>query len=106
MNIMLKVQGKSYYDSFKKTNPIEKSYFPYIPLRQDKQFYSDSFHPDTYNWIRKAYKKVTGSQNNSNFNKLIKNLKNNKELNNIQYAYIQFGSSINSKNMENKKYII
>ena len=98
--------GKPYYDSFfKKANPIEKAYFPYIPLRQDKQFYSDSFHPDTYNWIRKAYKKVTGSQNNSNFNKLLKNLKDNKELNDIQYAYIQFGSSINSKNMENKKYI-
>lgn len=98
--------GKSYYDSFfKKANPIEKAYFPYIPLRQDKQFYSDSFHPDTYNWIKKAYKKVTGSQNNSNFNKLLKNLKDNKEINDIEYAYIQFGSSINSKNMENKKYI-
>ena len=98
--------GKSYYDSFfKKANPIKKTYFPYIPLRQDKQFYSDSFHPDTYNWIRKAYKKVTGSQNNSNFNKLLKNLKDNKKINDIQYAYIQFGSSINSKNMENKKYI-
>ena len=39
--------GKPYYDSFfKKANPIEKAYFHYIPLRQDKQFYSDSFHPD------------------------------------------------------------
>lgn len=97
--------GKPYFDKyFKAYSVVNRSYFPYIPLREDKTFYSSTFQPTTYDWVKKAFKKLTGSKNKQ-FTQLIANLEDNDSVDDIFYAYIILGSAINTKYPENKKYI-
>jgi hypothetical protein len=75
--------------------PVESfgQFFPFLPVRINNTFISESYLPDVYAQVKKAYKKATGSS----FDKYIVKLEDNDDLNDIDYAYITFGVSLNTK---------
>lgn len=78
-------------------------FFPFIPLRLDNKFLSESYLPDAYSLAGKAYKKAMGSKNK--ITKIIDNISENENLEDINYAYIVFGVSLNVKENACRKYI-
>lgn len=84
------------------TIPVSAGYFfPFIPLRQWNRFISPSYQAGLYLPITKAVKKAT----NSKHKKLIKQLEDNPSLGDIDFAFLQFGVSINTKEKEARKYL-
>jgi hypothetical protein len=76
-------------------------YFPFIPLRLDNKFISPSYQPTVYEASKKAYKKSTSG----NYDDIIDDLANNESLKDIDYAYIMFGVSLNTREVTGKKYL-
>jgi hypothetical protein len=86
--------------------PQYKTYFPYIPLRHQKNWYSSDYEPETWNWIKKAYRKITGSESgNTQYNTLIDNLEDNDSISDVNFTYINLGIPINTEYDEGKEYI-
>lgn len=77
------------------------TYFPYVPLRVDNRFISDSYYEDIFKVAPKAVKKSTGGS----FSKIMDSVADNENLGDIDYAYIVFGVSMNVKENACKKYI-
>lgn len=76
-------------------------YLPFIPLRLDNKFLSSSYLPAAYEISKKAYKKAM----NGSLDELVDKLKDNKDLKDIDYAYVMFGVSLNTKDPSCRKYI-
>lgn len=66
-------------------------FFPMIPVRIDNEFLSNSFEPTAYDLAKRAYKKVT----DGNLDALIEEIADNEHIEEIDYAYIVFGVSLN-----------
>lgn len=95
--------GNSLYDSFFDTPmPLKKSYAPYVPIRLENKFISAKFLPETYKYIKKAYKKIYGQKG---IDSLIETLADNDSIGDIDYAYLNFGIALNTKHQEGKRYI-
>lgn len=77
-------------------------YVPFIPIRIDNQFISESYYPDVYETARKAYRRVT---NGEKFSKLIDKIADNESLGDIDYAYIMYGVSLNVYDNAGREYI-
>lgn len=77
------------------------SFFPFIPFRLDNRFVSSTYLPTVYAQAKKGYKKAT----TGNFDKLIDNLADNEDLEDIDYAYCVFGVSLNVLENASRKYI-
>lgn len=76
-------------------------YVPFIPIRLDNQFLSESFHPESYVLAKKAYKKASGGD----LDKIIEKIADNEELGEIDYAYIVYGVPLNTKDNSAKEYL-
>ncbi len=76
-------------------------FFPAIPVRMNNRFLSLNNNAAVYRLAKKAYKKAV----DGNFDKLVDNLKDNEDLEDIDYAYIVWGVSINTKENTSKKYV-
>lgn len=76
-------------------------FLPFIPVRINNNFLSDSFYPDEYAQAKKAYKRVTGKTLDS----FITKLEDNPNLADIDYAYITFGVSLNTIENSSREYI-
>lgn len=95
--------GNAQYDAFfKEAVPLQKTYAPYIPLRTWNTFLSEGYMPTTYEFAKKAFKKAVGS---NNYDSLISDLKKNKSIGDIDFAYIVFGVALNTPYKEGKQYI-
>jgi hypothetical protein len=77
------------------------SFYPYIPIRLNNQFVSDSYLPDVYAIAKKAYKKSVGGQ----LDDTIAQIADNASIGDIDYAYAVFGVSLNVAEVKCKKYI-
>lgn len=84
-------------------SPKESSsmFAPFIPIRIDNDMITDDRFTDYYPMAVKAYKKAT----NAKFDKIIATVKDNKNLKDIDYAYVVFGVSLNVKENACKKYL-
>lgn len=89
-------------DFFIPPDALEKTYTPYIPIRLWNKFISTSNMPDTYKFAKKAFKRATG---NPKFDDLIKNINDNESIGDIDFTYVVFGVSLNTKQQEGKRYI-
>lgn len=69
----------------------EGEYLPFIPIRIDNKFLSETYEPDAYELAKKAYRK-TGA---GNLDKIIDKIEDNEDLEDIDYAYIVYGVSLN-----------
>lgn len=76
-------------------------YVPYIPVRVDNKFLSETYEPAAYALAKKAYKKSIGGS----YDDLIEKIADNPELNEIDFAYVVFGVSLNTKEMSARRYI-
>jgi hypothetical protein len=76
-------------------------FYPVIPIRLDNEFLSEDFQPEIYEQARKAYKKATTGK----LHKLIEQLEENEDIDDIDYTYIVFGVCLNVLEQASRKYI-
>ena len=76
-------------------------YLPFIPIRHETKFLSESYKPEVFKEAKKAYKKATGAK----ISELIENIADNPDLDQIDFTYIVFGVSFNIKDMASKRYM-
>lgn len=93
--------GNAELDAFLSQADQDGFYFPFIPLRLDNKFISTTYQPAAYDKIVTAYKKATSGK----VDDIIQDLAENKSLKDIDYAYICFGISLNTKDNVGKKYL-
>lgn len=89
-------------DFFIPPDALEKTYSPYIPIRLWNKFVSTDNLPDTYKFAKKAFRKAVGT---NDYDKIIKQISENDNLGDIDFAYVVFGVSLNTKQQEGKCYI-
>lgn len=82
-------------------NERSKSFMPFMPIRINNKFISDMPHNQYYDKVKKYYKKATGKK----LDNFIKQLSENKNLKDIDYAYVVYGVAINTKRTSCKKYL-
>ena len=93
--------GNAALDALFVTTTADGELFPFIPVRIDNKFISDSYLRDIYALSKKAYKKATGAD----FDELVDKIADNESLKDIDYAYVNFGVSLNTKETVGKKYL-
>ncbi len=77
------------------------AFFPYIPIRIDNVFVSETAWPEIYAGNKKAYRRAA----NSPYVKLVDNIADNESLGDIDYAYVVFGVSMNVVEHACKQYL-
>lgn len=75
-------------------------YFPFIPLRLDNKML-DTLNPTAYDLSEKAYKRATSGK----LAEIMDELKGHKNLNDMDYVYVMFGVSLNTKENTGKLYL-
>lgn len=78
------------------------NFFPFIPVRLNNAFLSESNLPAAYTQATKAYKRATGG---GKLTDLITSLEDNPNLPDIDYAYIVFGVSLNVLDNSCRRYL-
>lgn len=101
--VYCKNTGNAQYDAFfKEVVPLQRTYAPYIPIRTWNTFLGEGYMPTTYKFAKKAFKRAIGS---NNYDSLISDLKKNKSIGDIDFAYVVFGVALNTPYKEGKQYI-
>jgi hypothetical protein len=76
-------------------------YFPFIPVRLNNEFLSETYEPDAYDLAKRAYKKAGGGS----LDKIITKIEDNPDLDDIDYAYVVYGVPLNVASDEGKEYL-
>lgn len=90
--------GNPVLDALFVTPASDNRFYPFIPIRDNKRWVE--FDP-IYPYCKKALKKATGG----NLDKVLKGLKDNDNIDDIQYIYGSFGCSLNTPEDTAKEYI-
>lgn len=93
--------GNAVFDPMFERQQAIQSFLPFIPFRVDNRFLSYSTLGETYVKSKKAFTKATGGQ----YNDVMKELKKNEDINDIDYIYAVFGVSLNTPSQSGRKYI-
>lgn len=93
--------GVTELDNLVSAGPDYGGFFPFLPIRIENEFLSDTNYPDAYTQVKKAYRKAT----DGNLSKLIEQLEDNDDLADIDNAYITFGVSLNVLENTCRKYL-
>lgn len=80
---------------------LQDQMFPFIPVRHDGTFISSSFRPDAYERSKYALKRATKGK----LDDVISELEDNEAIDDIDYAHIVFGVSLNVQENASKKYL-
>lgn len=94
--------GNAVLDALVADDVDDGEYVPFIPIRVDNQFLSESYQPELYTLAKKAYKKATGG---GKFDKLVDQIADNESLGDIDYAYMMYGVSLNILDQAGREYI-
>lgn len=78
------------------------SFFPFIPIRLNNQFLSESYLPDAYAQTTRAYRKV---MDGAKISDLVELLETNPSLDDIDHACIMFGVSLNVQDNASRRYL-
>lgn len=81
---------------------VNNEFFPFIPLRLNNRSIKETEYASIYEASKKLYKKATKSQK---LTTLLSQVEENPDLDEIDYAYIQWGVPLNTKENEAKKYL-
>lgn len=76
-------------------------FLPFIPVRIENKFLSDTYLPDAYGEAKAAYKKAM----KNSFDDLVETISDNDDLGDIDFAYLVFGVSLNVKENQCRKYL-
>jgi hypothetical protein len=76
-------------------------YLPFIPVRLDNKFLSPTYEPDSYALAKKAWKKAGFGK----MDDMITDLKDNEDLDEIDYAYLMFGVPLNIFDTAGRQYL-
>lgn len=93
--------GNAVLDAMFERQQAVQSFLPFIPFRIENQFLSYSNMGDTFVKSKKAFTKATGGQ----YNDVMKELKKNEDIKDIDYIYTVFGVSLNTPSQSGRKYI-
>lgn len=83
--------GNAVLDTLFTEEADEGEYLPSIPLRINNEFLSMTYEPDSYALAKKAFKKANGGD----YDKVIEKIADNEDLEEIDYAHIVYGVSLN-----------
>lgn len=81
---------------------VTAEYFPFIPVRLNNNSIREPQFEDLYLASKKLYKRATGRQS---FDDLLDQVEENPDLGEIDYSYIQWAVTLNSKEEEAIKYL-
>lgn len=76
-------------------------YLPFIPIRINNQFLSETYEPAAYALAKKAYKRASRAK----FDKLIEKIADNENLDDIDYAYVMYGVPLNVVEQASRQYL-
>jgi hypothetical protein len=93
--------GSASLDTQMLSSTSDGEYLPFIPIRHESKFISESYKPAVYAETKKAYKKAVGAK----LDELIDKVKENADIAEIDFAYVFFGVSLNAKDMSSLRYI-
>jgi hypothetical protein len=93
--------GNTDLDAFFASTTDKGDFLPYIPVRVDNQFVSDSYLSDILTGAEKALKKSNGAS----FEEIITQIEDNANLADIDYAFLVFGASLNTEDNASKRYL-
>lgn len=93
--------GNPSLDAFFAPSTGGGTYLPYIPIRINNVFVSPSTAPDIYPLAKKALKKAI----KANFDDLVTKIADNAQIGDIDYAYVVFGTSLNTQENAARRYI-
>lgn len=91
--------GNAVLDSLFTSYKEDSRFYPFIPIRDDKNWIENN--PAIYPLCKTALRKATGGK----LTKVITELKNNDDIDDIQYIYGAFGCSLNTPEDSAKEYI-
>lgn len=82
----------------------EPEFYPFIPVRINNKSITHETYENNglYDEAEAAYKKAS---NRASFSELIESVEDNEDLNQIDYAYVDFGVVLNTSSNSGKKYI-
>lgn len=95
--IYKKGSGNEVLDSFFGTTTSAGSFYPTIPFRYDNA----PITGDAYKLCKKAFRKAF----NQDYDKILEEINNHESVEDIDYALVVFGISLNTKDNTSKKYI-
>lgn len=78
-------------------------FYPYIPIRLNNKSITDPSFKDLYDASVTAYRKASG--NGQRFSKLIEEVEDNEDLDEIDYACVHFGVALNVQENSCRKYL-
>jgi len=81
---------------------VTAEFFPFIPLRLNNVSITDPVYANIYRASKRLYKRATKRQR---LDTLIEEVETNEDLNEIDYAYVQWAVTLNSKENEARKYL-
>lgn len=93
--------GNGTLDAMFKGSTEYGEYVPFIPVRVWNKFISDSYLPDVYSVCKRSTKKAL----NTNFDDIVTQVADNKNIADIDFTYVIFGVSLNSIDNSAKLYL-
>lgn len=94
--------GNTTLDNLKRRVATQREFYPVMPLRLDNKFINESPYEDTiYPDIAKAYKKAFGSK----IDTILDELEDNDSLDDLDFAFLVFGITINERDKIGKLYM-
>lgn len=79
----------------------DKEFYPMLPLRIDNHSLRHPGFTDLYDETKKAFRRAT----NESVNKVLDQIEENDDLDDIDYAYLTYGCALNVKDMSARRYI-
>ena len=99
--IYKKGDGNLDYDAMFEPDDDMGSFIPFIPLRKWTQFIGPGYEPALFEWTSKAVKRSM----NKKIDFVNKQLQDNDSIGDIDFAYLAYGVSLNTKEKASMKYI-
>lgn len=93
--------GTPQLDNLEVAVATQREFFPMLPLRIDNKFIDEPEYEDLYEITSKAYKKAFGSK----IDMMIDELKDNDQIDDLDFAFMVFGVTINDKDRAAKAYM-
>jgi hypothetical protein len=93
--------GKPGLDALVSQGSSYGEFFPFIPVRLNNNFLSEGYYGAAFKQTTKAYQKATGGH----MDELVASIKENKDLEDMDHAYVVFGVSLNVVEMSCKRYL-
>lgn len=95
--------GVESLDSLVQRSVAEIDWLPFIPIRLDNKFVRDFSDSELHTWCTKAFRKAFGRR--TKIDAIVESLEENESLEDIDFAHIAFGVSLNTTSQWGKQYI-